>query len=224
MGLHRSPKPELLRLLLDHLPSVARNGTTQHHDSSNRMRKAGGLANGSAGAEAQSRQVLAASAVFYVICYSVTKVRHNLSFQHAQAPPDLAKLDNGGLSAYLEPRHVLDIVNDFAGSRPPLEKVCPSCMACVPRCVHRREFLPRPAAAGSADTLAQHSKQSPGLQMLAVLRPLQPRLYSISTSQLEAATRVGVTVAVVRYESLGRPRIGVTSTYTAERMQVCNCV
>ena len=59
------------------------------------------------------------------------------------------------------------------------------------------------------------------LQMLAVLRPLQPRLYSISTSQLEAATRVGVTVAVVRYESLGRQRIGVTSTYTAERMQVC---
>ena len=190
------------------------------------MRKAGGLANGSAGAEAQSRQVLAASAVFYVICCSVTKQRQNLSFQHAQAPPDLAKLDNGGLSAYLGPRHVLDIVNDFAGSRLPPEKVCPSCTACVPRCVLRRAFAPRPAdaghVAGSAATLAQHSKQPPGLQMLAVLRPLQPRLYSISTSQLEAATRVGVTVAVVRYESLGRPRIGVTSTYTAERMQVCS--
>ena len=28
-----------------------------------------------------------------------------------------------------------------------------------------------------------------------------------------------MTVAVVRYVSLGRPRIGVTSTYTAERLQ-----
>ena len=60
MSLHRSPKPELLRLLLDHLPPAARNGTRQHHDGSNGMRKAGGLANGSAGAEAHSKQVLAA--------------------------------------------------------------------------------------------------------------------------------------------------------------------
>ena len=85
-----------------------------------------------------------------------------LSFQHAQAPLDLAKLENGGLSAYLDARHVLDIVNDFAGSCPSLEKVCLSCMACVPRCVHGRESFPRPADAGRADfaaSLAQHSKQ-----------------------------------------------------------------
>ena len=31
-----------------------------------------------------------------------------------------------------------------------------------------------------------------------------------------------VTVAVVRYESLKRQRIGVTSTYLAERLAVCN--
>ena len=30
-----------------------------------------------------------------------------------------------------------------------------------------------------------------------------------------------VTVAVVRYQSLARERIGVTSTYLAERLQVC---
>jgi len=56
--------------------------------------------------------------------------------------------------------------------------------------------------------------------VLAALRPLQARLYSISSSQLEAAGRVAVTVAVVRYASLGRPRIGVTSTFAAERVRV----
>ena len=59
------------------------------------------------------------------------------------------------------------------------------------------------------------------LQVLAALRPLLPRLYSISSSQLEHPTRVQVTVAVVRYASLNRERIGVTSTYLAERLQVC---
>jgi len=58
------------------------------------------------------------------------------------------------------------------------------------------------------------------VQVLAALRPLQARLYSISSSQLEAAARVAVTVAVVRYASLGRPRIGVTSTFAAERVRV----
>ena len=56
-------------------------------------------------------------------------------------------------------------------------------------------------------------------QVLAALRPLLPRLYSISSSQLEHAQRVQVTVAVVRYASLNRPRIGVTSTQLAERIQ-----
>ena len=56
--------------------------------------------------------------------------------------------------------------------------------------------------------------------MLSALRPLLPRLYSISSSQLEDPGRVQVTVAVVRYESLNRHRIGVTSTQLAERIQV----
>lgn len=58
------------------------------------------------------------------------------------------------------------------------------------------------------------------LQVLAALRPLLPRLYSISSSQLEHPKHVQVTVAVVRYASLDRERIGVTSTYLAERLQV----
>lgn len=59
-----------------------------------------------------------------------------------------------------------------------------------------------------------------GAQVLAALRPLLPRLYSISSSMLEGQRSVQITVATVRYESLGRPRIGVTSTYLAERLKV----
>lgn len=40
---------------------------------------------------------------------------------------------------------------------------------------------------------------------------------------LEHPWRVQVTVAVVRYRSLARERIGVTSTYLAERLQVWPC-
>lgn len=57
-------------------------------------------------------------------------------------------------------------------------------------------------------------------QVLAGLRQLQPRLYSISSAQREGATRVAVTVAVVRYDALGRNRVGVASTLLAERLQV----
>lgn len=58
------------------------------------------------------------------------------------------------------------------------------------------------------------------LQVLGALRPLQARLYSISSSPREAPARVQVTVAVVRYVSLARSRLGVTSTYLAERLEV----
>lgn len=50
------------------------------------------------------------------------------------------------------------------------------------------------------------------------LRPLQPRLYSISSSPLEDPYSVQVTVAIVRYTCLNLPRIGVASTYLGERV------
>ncbi|DBA90903.1 hypothetical protein WJX77_009914 [Trebouxia sp. C0004] len=62
--------------------------------------------------------------------------------------------------------------------------------------------------------------QPPLATLLSFLRPLQPRLYSISSSQLEHPTHVQITVAVVKYMALGKNRIGVTSTFLKERMQV----
>lgn len=56
-------------------------------------------------------------------------------------------------------------------------------------------------------------------EFVKVLRKLQPRLYSIASSQRHVGESVHLTVAVVRY-SVGhskRPREGVCSTYLAER-------
>ncbi len=51
----------------------------------------------------------------------------------------------------------------------------------------------------------------------AALRPLQPRLYSISSSPKSHAGQVHLTVGAVRYELGGRARKGVASTFLAER-------
>ncbi|KAG2499912.1 hypothetical protein HYH03_002200 [Edaphochlamys debaryana] len=57
-------------------------------------------------------------------------------------------------------------------------------------------------------------------QVLSGLRQLQPRLYSISSSPLENPARVQVTVAEVKYVSLGKDRIGVCSTLLSDRLEV----
>ncbi|WP_251977764.1 assimilatory sulfite reductase (NADPH) flavoprotein subunit [Salinicola avicenniae] len=56
-------------------------------------------------------------------------------------------------------------------------------------------------------------------QFTAALRKLPPRLYSIASSQAAASDEVHLTVAVVRYETHGRARNGVTTTYLADRVE-----
>lgn len=56
-------------------------------------------------------------------------------------------------------------------------------------------------------------------EMLAPLRALQPRLYSISSSPKAHPGEVHLTVAVVRYELEGMARKGVCSTFMADRVQ-----
>ncbi|MDX8151449.1 assimilatory sulfite reductase (NADPH) flavoprotein subunit [Patulibacter brassicae] len=58
----------------------------------------------------------------------------------------------------------------------------------------------------------------PGLdaaQLLAGLRPLQPRLYSIASSLAAAPDEAHLTVSTVRFELHGRPRTGVASGHLA---------
>ncbi len=56
-------------------------------------------------------------------------------------------------------------------------------------------------------------------EFVKLLRKLQPRLYSISSSQRVHGDEVHLTVAAVRYESHGRPRKGVASVFLAERVE-----
>ncbi|MFM1334888.1 NADPH-dependent assimilatory sulfite reductase flavoprotein subunit [Yersinia enterocolitica] len=57
-------------------------------------------------------------------------------------------------------------------------------------------------------------------QLVALLRPLTPRLYSIASSQAETESEVHITVGVVRYNIDGRPRTGGASGYLADRLEV----
>jgi sulfite reductase (NADPH) flavoprotein alpha-component len=53
---------------------------------------------------------------------------------------------------------------------------------------------------------------------LECLEPLQPRLYSIASSPLAHPGEVHLTVDAVRYELNGRTRLGVASTFLADRV------
>jgi len=55
-------------------------------------------------------------------------------------------------------------------------------------------------------------------EFVALLKKLQPRLYSISSSPKAHPGEVHLCVGVVRYDSLGRARKGVCSTFLAERV------
>jgi len=52
------------------------------------------------------------------------------------------------------------------------------------------------------------------------MRRLMPRLYSIASSPAVYAQEAHLTVAVVRYQTNGRDRVGVASTFLADRVQV----
>ena len=69
----------------------------------------------------------------------------------------------------------------------------------------------------SVDLLTQLPVTASVDEWLSVLKPLQPRLYSISSSPKESPGEVHLTVSPVRYNFAGVPRRGVCSTYLADR-------
>ena len=56
-------------------------------------------------------------------------------------------------------------------------------------------------------------------QLVSLLRPLTPRLYSISSSPAEVGEEVHLTVGVVRFEYEGRARSGAASSFLADRVE-----
>jgi sulfite reductase (NADPH) flavoprotein alpha-component len=76
--------------------------------------------------------------------------------------------------------------------------------------------------AETLDVLAAIEK-FPGIRpdpeaLIEALDPLQPRLYSISSSPKVDPSRIALTVDAVRYDIGNRQRLGVASTYLAERL------
>ena len=75
------------------------------------------------------------------------------------------------------------------------------------------------------DLLEEHpSARFSAEEFVKVLRKLLPRLYSIASSPQMHPEQVHLTIATVRYESHGRLRKGVASTYMAERVAVGSLV
>ncbi|MER5398052.1 molybdopterin-dependent oxidoreductase [Streptomyces sp. NPDC002599] len=69
----------------------------------------------------------------------------------------------------------------------------------------------------AVDLIAEHPVRADAQEWADMLRPLQPRLYSISSSPLTDPHLVSLTVSVVRYENhAGRPRQGVCSPFLAD--------
>lgn len=71
------------------------------------------------------------------------------------------------------------------------------------------------------DVVGQYSVKGLSAQSFAdCLRPLPPRRYSIASSLLAVPGEVHLTVAAIRYSSHGRERLGVASTFLADRVAI----
>ena len=75
------------------------------------------------------------------------------------------------------------------------------------------------ASAQVVDVLKRFPTALAAEQLIGLLRPLTPRLYSIASSQSEAEEEVHLTVGVVRYpQEDGTVRSGAASSYLADRL------
>ena len=67
------------------------------------------------------------------------------------------------------------------------------------------------------DVIGGLAPQFDAAEFIALLKKLQPRLYSISSSPKAHPDEVHLTIAAVRYDGPGRSRKGVCSTFLADR-------
>jgi sulfite reductase (NADPH) flavoprotein alpha-component len=90
-----------------------------------------------------------------------------------------------------------------------LHLISPSANGELPRFLRGRDVLD--LVVGWPDV------RPPAAEFVSLLRRLQPRLYSISSSPKAHPGEVHLTVSAVRYESFGRARCGVASCFLADR-------
>jgi sulfite reductase (NADPH) flavoprotein alpha-component len=84
----------------------------------------------------------------------------------------------------------------------------------------RQEFLARYTVAELLEDFPSAAVGVGAQALVEVLRPLQPRLYSIASSPRVAGNHVALTVGLVSYEVEGRLRRGVASSYLIERLPI----
>lgn len=71
----------------------------------------------------------------------------------------------------------------------------------------------------TADVILQHPAQLQAQALVDCLRKVQPRLYSIASSQAEVGEEVHLTVGVVRFDAFGQTHLGGASGFLAERLE-----
>jgi sulfite reductase (NADPH) flavoprotein alpha-component len=69
------------------------------------------------------------------------------------------------------------------------------------------------------DLLNDYPRQIGAGDLVALLQPLQPRLYSIASSQQEHEEEIHLTVGVHRYRAQGREHLGGASGFLGERLR-----
>lgn len=69
------------------------------------------------------------------------------------------------------------------------------------------------------DLISEYPSQTDAQSLVDALQPLQPRLYSIASSQRVAEDEVHLTVSALNYEAHGRSHRGTASNYLVHRLQ-----
>jgi sulfite reductase (NADPH) flavoprotein alpha-component len=105
---------------------------------------------------------------------------------------------------------LLEAVAERAASVELKTLLAPENKAALEKHLHGREVI---------DLLCEHKQArfTPN-EFIALLRKLNPRLYSIASSLKAHPNEVHLCVGTVRYETLGRSRKGVCSTFLADRV------
>lgn len=233
--LSRSPKPELLQLLFQHLPTLAQDASRSQQDGHQKGRPPS--------ASGHSATTNGKDDVYKGQCdqlnghYQPVANGHKLNNGNQHEVNGHSNTDSSDRQQYLEHSGSSNSdqsngEEDGASTQQPALQVDGQANGvskgkAYQQAVELQDLLQDEVEAyldkrHIIDILHDFSGSHPPLaSLLSCLRPLQPRLYSISSSQREHPKRVQITVAVVRYRALGRDRIGVTSTFLKERMQVC---
>lgn len=107
------------------------------------------------------------------------------------------------------PKPLLELYSRRTNDVELLKVTSPEANGELTRFLHGREVIDL--------VLAHPSVALNAAEFVATLRKLQPRLYSIASSPRQHPGEVHLTVGTVRYETLGRQRRGVCSTFLADR-------